>query len=165
MEETQVKLKKQYTLYFILNSSILQEDTNNCKEKVNEKIQALNGQIEASTCEQRLSKLAYPINKVASGFICESAFVIDSEKIRLLSESLKHTKDLARFIIESKKEAPKIKPRIRRRKITDAKITTGPERPQTLALDEIVLEPIKERREKISIEEIDKKLDEIIKNI
>lgn len=164
MEDTQTKPKKQYTLHFILNPSIAQEEIHSLKEKINEKIQALEGQIETSMCDQRLSKLAYEIKKGMSGFVCESVFVIDPEKVQPLNESLKHTGDLIRFIIESKHEPPKFLP-VRRRRITTTKKITGEITAKTPPSLDQPQEIAKEKREKINIAEIDKKLDEIIKNI
>lgn len=166
MEDTQPKLKKQYTLHFILNPSIAQEEIHGSREKVNEKIQALEGQIETSVCDQRINRLAYPIKKIASGFVCESVFIMNPEKIHPLNDSLKHADSVVRFMVELKVEPPKFKPAIRRRKIADTKkIDVVPESHEVTPSSGHAPEIGKEKPEKLNIEEIDKKLDEIIKNI
>ena len=50
--EQEDKVKREYTLHFIISSSIGQEEILKSKESVNEKIQNAGGQIESSLCQE-----------------------------------------------------------------------------------------------------------------
>lgn len=163
MEEIQEKTKKEYTLNFILNPSIAQEGVSAYKENINEAIQNAGGNIQSSVCQMTPQKLAYPIKKGGSGYLCESTFVIDSDAVPQINEGLSRDKNLMRFIIQSKERNRVItrERRVRKKPLTK---TFSPESADTASLRH-ENEDAKEKREKVSIEEIDKKLDEIIKNI
>jgi len=161
--EQEDKVKREYTLHFIISSSIGQEEILKSKESVNEKIQNAGGQIESSLCQEGAKKLAYQVKKNLAGNVCESVFLIDPENIGQINASLKQDANLLRFMLQSKREMPKnYNRRIRKRPLTKT-FSAESEQPQT-SLDKET-QDAKEKRDKVSIEEIDKKLDEIIKNI
>ena len=107
--------------------------------------------------------MAYQVKKNLAGNVCESVFLIDPENIGQINASLKQDANLLRFMLQSKREMPKnYNRRIRKRPLTKT-FSAESEQPQT-SLDKET-QDAKEKRDKVSIEEIDKKLDEIIKNI
>jgi len=145
----------------------------NYRQIINEKVEAAGGKIEASVCQDVVRRLAYPIKDYEKSYICESAFTIEPASIKTLSDGLKSEVDIMRYIIELKRPMKiRVKPS---RSSTAEKLqkTDSPTSAQTpeqfprLSTEETQKDvgQVQEKREKISMEEIDKKLDEIIKNI
>jgi len=165
-------IKKQYTLHFILASSVNSAEVDPFRAKVNAKIEARGGKIEASICQDASRRFAYPINKQNGGYFCESVFRVSPENIKVLSDDLKSEPQIIRYMVEFKRPI-KFRPKRSRRekpksigsieaepsyaKASEGKpASQSSEAPRTFGAN---------KREKISMEEIDKKLDEIIKNI
>lgn len=173
--EVEEPIKKQYTLHFILKPGFSADEAHSYRKTLNEKIEARGAKIEASTCQDEARRLAYPIEKKEKGYLCESVFMADPENIKGLYEDLRGDDNILRYIIESKKRFKKpAKSRALKRKASQTQETDGKEIPMPEpgkmwspeAQPEMNAGSIdKEPREKISVEEIDKKLDEIIKNI
>lgn len=155
---------KQYVLHFITKPSLKTEEVFALREGVNEKITEAGGQIGASLCKELADALAYPIKKETRGFFCETIFTIPAKDIGTFANSLKRDEQILRYMIERKEIRERKRLLKRRVRKPSATVPQGaPSQPQ-----EILLAPIsheQEKREKISMEEIDKKLDEIIKNI
>jgi ribosomal protein S6 len=162
-EET---IKKQYTLHFILDSSVNSGGADACRAKINEKIEARGGKIEASICQDASRRFAYPINKQNAGFFCESVFSVFPESIKTLSDDLKSEHQIIRYMVEFKKPMKfRAKPtRGERYKSAIQGEATRLVVPARQA-SEAPYDSGSHKREKVSMEEIDKKLDEIIKNI
>lgn len=150
--------KKQYILHYIFKPDFTSEDElHNHRQAINEKITTFGGEVGASICQESIRRLAYPIKKIGKGYSCEAAFIMEPEKVNQLAESLRHESKLLRHMIELKKPR-----RIKSRRKPDfsaekKKEFVGEHAEQPSAAEE--------KREKISIEELDKKLEEIIKNI
>lgn len=125
---------------------------------MNTAVESAGGTIEASLCQDSVRRLAYPINKTERGYFCETAFNIDTQSVHTLRNNLKREPSILRCIIESRRPSEKIKPMRKPRFLRETKETM----PQTQSSTPTTSE---EKREKISIEELDKKLEEIIKNI
>jgi len=178
MEDTSEQIKKQYTLHFILKPGLGSEETHNYRQVINDKVSALDGKIEASICQETARRLAYPIGKEQQGYLCESVFSLAPEKVKSLYEDLKQESNIIRHVIEVKrpiKASAKLRARKERRRpgvqASEEKESVPPRR-GGVWLPESDLDKPKEsvsreveKRGKISAEEIDKKLDEIIKNI
>ena len=179
--DTEEAIKKQYTLHFILHSSVNQDGADFARGKINQKIEAQGGKIEASICQDASRKFAYPINKQLGGYFCESVFSAPSESIKTLSDDLKNEPQVIRYMVEFKKP---MKFRAKRSRLREAGARYGVaearrEKPRTVAgppsyeseakpvrgESKVPANAVTDKREKISMEEIDKKLDEIIKNI
>lgn len=160
MEETKEQIKKHYILHFVLKPEFnAADDLHNYAQTINAGIEALEGQIEASLCQEGTRRLAYQIGKQQQGHFCESAFLIAPEKIKKLSDNLKGQAMIMRYMIESKQPI-KRNALLRMRRLRTRPAQTSPiEHTREGASQE------KEKRSKVSMDEIDKKLDEIIKNI
>jgi len=177
MEDTSEQIKRQYTLHFILKQGLSSEETHNYRQVINDKVSALDGKIEASICQESARRLAYPIGKEQQGYLCESVFSIAPEKVKSLYDDLKQESNIIRHVIEIKKPvkaSAKSRARKERRRPLQASEEKGsvPSRRGGVWLPETGSSEAKEsvsheveKRDKISVEEIDKKLDEIIKNI
>jgi ribosomal protein S6 len=164
MDNIEESPSKKYILHFMLTSSLDSSDVYTHRTKINEIIEARDGKIEASVCQDSSRNLAYPIKKEFRGYFCESAFSVSPENIKDIEGDLKKVSQIMRYMIEFKKPAKSnIKPPRSERSL-DKNIQDKPvpiQKPEEQA-------PIlknDEARERISMEEIDKKLDEIIKNI
>jgi ribosomal protein S6 len=155
MKITSKKLKprkREYILHFIVKPSMNPEELHMYRASVNERILGMGGKVNASVCQEMPRRLAYPIKKESQGYMCESAFLIEPKSIKGLSDALKQDAPLMRYVIEEKPKRTQIA--VRRR---------GRERPSPIPPTPGT--PGLEKHEKISMEEINKKLDEIIKNI
>lgn len=158
MEKTQQdeQLKGSYILHFILASGMNAEETDKYRATVNDQIQAAGGEIQASLCQDSARSLAYPIGKESHGYFCESVFILAPTNVKELADTLKHDSSIVRYMIEhrEKKRTPE-----------KARRTRKMPRPSAVAPSDSAFAPLQEKRENISMDEIDKKLDEIIKNI
>ncbi len=164
MEEVKEQIKKRYILHFILKPEFnAADDLHNYRQTINKKIEALEGQIEASLCQEETRRLAYEIGKQSQGYLCESAFLIEPEKIKELSNNLKGESRIVRYMIETKKPMSK-KTRLRSMRLRSIPAEIKPSE-QAMQETHKTGGREQEKRSKISIDEIDKKLDEIIKNI
>jgi len=93
------------------------------------------------------SKLAYPVKKHLLGFYTVLEFEFQAEKVDELQKQLRLTADVLKFLIINKEGVKKETPR--------PKFL----RPKTAVLPKIT----EEKGEKVKIEELDKKLEEILK--
>lgn len=178
-----VGVKRQYSLNFILKSSLNTEETDKYRAGLNEKIQKVGGQIGASLCSDTPRQFVYPINKEFKGYFCECVFDILPKDLKNIEGLLKPDPQIIRYMLEQKSSVGK-----RQKKSSRAK--GGLQRlpyhasPETLrmpstkpsemsdksssAIEQTTpkeMAEAKEKREKVNMEEIEKKLDEIIDNI
>jgi len=166
--DTEEAIRKQYTLHFILGSSVNQDGADLARGKINQKIEAQGGKIDASICQEASRRFAYPINKQNGGYFCESVFSASPESVKALSDDLKNEPQVIRYMVEFKKP---IKFRAKRSRLRGASTKTILNKSAVMTDNKIRKESEvsgalgTDKREKISMEEIDKKLDEIIKNI
>lgn len=134
------------------------------REEVNKKITGAGGKIGASLCKESADALVYPIKKETRGFFCEIIFTIPAKDVGTFANSLKRDEQILRYMIEQKEIRERKRPlRKRVRKPLATVLQGAPSQSPEAPLAPIARE--QEKREKISMEEIDKKLDEIIKNI
>ena len=176
--EVEEQIKKQYTLHFILKPGFSSDEAHSYRKTLNDKVEATGSTIDASTCQDEARRLSYPIEGEEKGYLCESVFTGDPASIKDLYESIRGDENVLRYTIEAKRRAQKpVKARSLRRKVVQPSQTAdgksiptsepgkmwSPEKPTEEGAKDMATD--QEPREKISIEEIDKKLDEIIKNI
>jgi small subunit ribosomal protein S6 len=149
MEET----AKDYELLCILSPKLEGGDLDKAKNDISEIIGKLTGTINFK--ESSKKPLAYPINKEKQGIYLISQISIFPEKLIELFKELKANKQILRHLVsqlESSKEEPG-KPRI---------IKKLPRPKRTIVKKE---QPEMEKPSGETLEEIDKKLDEIIGEI
>jgi len=149
--------KKEYILHYILKPSMSSDEAHQYRSAMNEKIQGNGGEVKASVCQEAAQRLAYPIARESSGYFCESVFLLQPEHVTALSDTLKHEVQITRYVIKRKEKRAQPKIRKQTRRIPGEKEITS-RQPFPTSRPE-------EKRETVSMEEIDKKLDEIIKNI
>lgn len=163
MEEQTEQLKKRYMLHYIANPGLDAAELEKYRATLNERMNAHGAQIEASICEEQVRNLSYPINKEQRGHFCEIAFLMEPQKIKDLSETISHDPKILRCTVEFRRRTRKIQ--IRRRAPEERKYMESAIKDKETGEKKGEYVPQAEKRDKISIEEIDKKLDEIIKNI
>ena len=135
--------QKEYELICILSPQLEGTDLENTKKEIEGIITRSEGTINFKESDKK--NLAYPINKQGQGIYLISQISINPEKIPDFSKELKLNKQVLRHLI-SRITVPK--PKIRK------------ERPK-----KIIKKPEPKVEEKTSLKEIDKKLEEIIKEI
>jgi small subunit ribosomal protein S6 len=148
MEETM----KDYELMCILSPSLKEDDLEKTKNDISEILGKLTGTI--SFKESSKKPLAYPINKEKQGIFLISEISVLPEKLIELSKELKASKQILRHII-NQLEAQEEPERMRTVK--------KPIKPRKIIIKKEQLEEVKPSEEKL--QEIDKKLDEIIGEI
>ena len=146
-----------YELLFIVSQQYTEEEAEKINTQVKELIKAQGGEI---TLEDNLGKkkLAYQINHIGHGYYLLLEFDIENDKIKKLNDDLKLTNEVLRHLItvkklktvEQLKKEAKIKEKIEK-KIEEE--TTAKEKEE---------KEEKEEKPKIKLEELDKKLDEIL---
>lgn len=163
MKTTLKPIKREYILHFIVKPSMNPEELHMYRAAVNEKIQGMGGKVNASVCQESPRRFAYPIKKETQGYMCESAFLIEPKSVKGLFDALRQDAPLVRYVIEEKPKRKQATIR-RRERERPSSIASIENRGHETITSQGTTPPI-EKHEKISMEEINKKLDEIIKNI
>lgn len=156
------EIQKKYELVCILLPQLEGVDLENVKKEIEQIITKLEGTINFK--ETKKHDLAYPINKQGQGIYLISQISIPSSKVASLSNELKLNKQVLRHLISQIAVVkPTAKKEKRKKPVESAeRIQAGPPastqrgKPKTKSFGE---------KDKIQLEEIDKKLDEIIEEI
>lgn len=150
-----------YELTFIIDANIPETEHQSISNNIKKDIEKKQGKIISEDSIGR-KKLSYPIKKVNRGVFISLEFDIDSSKIKNIDRELKLNKNILRFIIinrpkniEKPREA-KIKQESTLKK--DSIIKRAPKEVK----EKIAEKTPKEVKEKTDINELDKKLDEIL---
>jgi ribosomal protein S6 len=125
-------------LTFIANSNLSGEDLANLIKKTKEFIEKHEGYIVHDFSTKKI-RLAYPIKKQAGGLLCSLDFELERGNISEFAKEIRENKNILRHIIINKE-------------------LTKPKPP---TLKPIKIQP-KSKQAKIKIEELDKKLEEIL---
>jgi small subunit ribosomal protein S6 len=134
-----------YELILLVSPLVEKIDTE-IVAKIRDLILGLEGNIKKEyTWEKR--KLAYPIKKQLFGTYIIFEFALLSEKMEEMQKQLKLNSDIMRYLIINKEGVKEERPRVRAMK------------PKIIA----PLPPSEAKGEKVKIEELDKKLEEILK--
>lgn len=179
--------QKQYELTFILSPELEEKGLNSIEQEIEKEIKNLGGDLKKKGKPEKRS-LAYPIKKFQSGYSLVITFLFNPEKLQELFSIFKHKKEMLRYIVTSTpEEPPRTPPPAKaledRKKAVEDKEKPEPKasRPQagklkklakevTREVTEEEIETIKKAekkkkekpKEKPKIEDIDKKLDEIL---
>lgn len=144
---------KTYELTYIIGSNISLDEADAKTKEVESFIQSKEGMILKS--EKIMAKtFSYPIKKQCSGYFANLDFQIAENNIKELKEKLEKDQKILRHFVLVKKPTKALKER-RRRLFTDIKPMKS-EHAQGAAGEE------KKKTEKVEMEEINKKLDEIL---
>ena len=153
----------QYELLYIVPVQYTEDELAPIKQKVRQSIEKSGGKI---TLEDSLGKkkLAYPIKKFFQGYYLLNHFELDGSKLISLEKNLRLTDEIMRHIIvkyepKSAMKIEKIKESMRAASDTFEPTEKEEIRPRK---EKEIEKPIKEE-EKVNLEDLDKKLDEILK--
>lgn len=142
--------QRQYELTFILSPELDEKEINSFEQEVEKNIKGLEGSLKKKEkAEKRI--LSYPIKKFQSGYYLVVNFLFNPEKLRELLLVFKHKKEILRFIINFIEEPSVVKIR---------EVKKKKEKPKEIEKIKKKEEPSPEK--KVKLEEIDKKLDEIL---
>lgn len=145
-----------YELLYLVGASYTEEELLPIKEKVKQLIKKYAGEI---TLEDNFGKkkLAYPVKGNYQGYYLLYEFDLDGAKLKELNQNLKLTNEILRHVIVKKKlETPSLL------KTTEEKLKTA-ERIEKEGKIEIEKErKVEPEKGKIRLEDLDKKLDEIL---
>lgn len=148
---------KEYELLYIIPNKFTDEEIKPITEKINGLIKSAGGTISREEVLGK-KKLAFPIKQFYHGYYILNYFNAEPKALNKLNKDLKLTDEVLRHIIVNKVTITPITiPQPGERE--EAKPTKAPEE----KISEIEIEK-KERadKKKVSIEELDKKLDEIL---
>ena len=134
---------KYYELTYLISPELSENELKETQEKIISLIKKGGGEIEKSNKPIKV-KLKYPIKKQGEGFLGTLSFYCPPEKLKNLEEKLTKEGFILRYLILRKKLFKKLKV---------AEIKT----------EKKMIKPKKEK--KIKLEEIDKKLEEILGKI
>jgi len=127
-----------YELIYIASPNLMENDLTSLLEKVRNFIYGSEGHVKNEKIDQK-RKLAYPIKKNIFGYYITCDLEISAEKIDDLQKNIESLPEIIRYLIINKKDISK--------DITPLKHVPG--------------KPTK--KEKVKIEELDKKLEELLK--
>lgn len=171
--------QRQYELTLVLSPRLEEKDIEFFEQEIEKDIKGLGGDLKKKGKLERRD-LSYPIKKFNSGYYQIINFLFNPEKLEELSVVLKHKKDILRYMInfveepsfvkaekDGDKARKKKKPELKAEKIREiAKEITEEE------VEEIkkkakegkpkVGPPQAEKDKEVKLEEIDKKLEEIL---
>ena len=163
MPENQEQYQEHYEILYLVPATYTADELKPITAKVATLIKEASGEI---TKEQDLGKqkLAYPIKLANHGYYLTYEFNLPKEKLQSLNRSLTLSSDVLRFLVTKKKI--KTEEEIKREKELREKLAKKKEKEieQFQAEKKGTKEkPKKEMgKEKISLEDLDKKLDEIL---
>lgn len=141
-----------YELTYLAASGASEEEIKKIQEKINSFTQEKGGVFESQTFPLRKS-LAYPIKKETEAYFCSATFQLNPEFINELEKILKAENRILRYLILVKKHS-----QIRAEKAEKFKIRL-PLRKQEETKEHSIISP---QEKKVELEEIEKKLEEIL---
>lgn len=159
------EIQRQYEITFILSPELKEEDINSFGEEIKASIEKLGGSLKKIGKPEKRN-LAYPIKKFQSGYYLAINSLLIPEKLKELSSNLKHKKEILRYItVLALEEKPRPIPKKKIEKKPQPK--AGPpwvekiEKPKE-KIEKPSFAKATGGKKKIQLEEIDKKLEEIL---
>lgn len=168
------KEARMYQLFYILPAQTTQEDLLRAREEISQNLIREGANITQSR-EPVKKRLAYPVAKQIYGFTGETIFWADPASVQGITTVLGQNEHLVRFALSASRKETKDTRRQERAHAyasaqegvsiqTSAGTDTKDTRQDFTPTEKVEQQP-RTFKEKISLEEIDKKLEEIMKNI
>lgn len=156
----------QYELLYIVPMRYTEDELNPIKQKVRESIENAGGKILLDDSLGK-KKLAYPVKKIHQGYYLLNHFELEPARLSSLDRNLRLTDEIIRHIIV-KYEAKTVFKIEKIREGLQASSDIFPREGMTERVAPPKQEPKKaeektEEKEKVNLEDLDKKLDEILK--
>lgn len=169
--------QRQYELTLILSPELEEKELDSIEQEVEKNIKSFDGNLKKKGRPEKRN-LAYPIKKFQSGYFLAVDFLFNPEKLKELLSIFKHKKEVLRFVITLIPEEPSPLARtlVSKKKIAESEKKPKIEKIKKLAKEvtEEEIEALKKtekeiqpkdgrpKTKKTKLEEIDKKLDEIL---
>lgn len=132
---------KSYELTYLISSEMTEEETKSFPEKIAVLIQESEGIVGNKSLILK-RKLAYPIKKQGEAYLAVITFQLNADKLTELEKKLKSENKILRYLLTVKKPVKETRRTVR--KITQ-------------------LQEKKKKKAKVELKEIEKKLEEILK--
>lgn len=158
---------KLYQLTCLFSPTITSEKIDQLIDKIKSKITSCGGSLsnEVPLSNPIKKTLAYPIKKCQEAFYFSLNFVLPAQTVNKLNKQLSSDNNIIRHLITNRPQAKssqiQIKPRKKQEESLDLKIIDKIE-PLPKEKTPAIVSDQKEKKEKIKIEELDKKLEEIL---
>ena len=146
---------KTYEATYIISSQITQEKADGVKKELESFIQSKEGVILTSE-KISIQTLAYPIKKQSSGYFTTLTFQILEDKIKEIKEKIEKNSEILRHLILIKKPFKELKRARTRKPSATSRFKVAEESPFIKNSEN------KKKTETVKIDEIEKKLDEIL---
>ena len=177
--------QRNYELTFILSPELDEKEINSFEQEAEKDIKGLGGTLKKKSKPERRN-LSYPIKKFQSGYYLVVNILLNPEKLEELSAIFKHKKEVLRYILTIAEESKAVKskrkglrPKDRSRLVSDVRPRTERIEKLKKLTEEITEEeievlkrtgkksqpkagPPQAEKKGVKLEEIDKKLDEIL---
>ena len=161
-------MKQKYDLMLLISGTFSEEQVGQVQEKVVEAIKKLDGQIE-KTDEAMRRRLAYVIKKVRNGAYVDMRIELDKEKINTLKKEISLIPDVLRSSLTVARDFKKPSERTYQQSSEESKeLEVAPKQEIEESSDvksESRLDVGKDKKEstkKVDMEELDKKIDELL---
>jgi ribosomal protein S6 len=157
--------KQAYELYLMVKPTASEQELENIRQAIVGALEKRHGMVQRAD-QFKKEQLAQPVRKIGFAYISTISFWIDAQSATLLEEDLKVVEgDIMRWLItkdlpkkaESTKPARVRKPRV---EVASPVATATPEAPKKEAAASAMKE-----EEQVTLDDIDKKLDEIMGNL
>jgi len=135
---------KTYELTYLISSILTEEEAKVLQSKIGELVVNEGGSVKDSPVPAR-KKLAYPINKETQAYLAVIDFQLEPEKLANLEKALKAETQILRYLMLIKKPF---------REMKRSRLVMEPKEPKTKKTQE---------EKKVELNEIEKKLEEILK--
>jgi len=153
-------MQQHYELLYLLSANYTADELPQIKKRVTDLLAENQATIKKDE-DLGKQKLAFQIKKNSYGYYLLNEFDIESDKVAILNSGLKIVPGMIRFLITAKKEKTIME--IEKERKLQEKLTKAKEKEIEKIQKEKEVKPAKEPPTKITLEDLDKKLDEIIK--
>ncbi|MFH1714046.1 MAG: 30S ribosomal protein S6 [Candidatus Nealsonbacteria bacterium] len=138
---------KNYELTFLISPDLPEEEAKGFQQKINSYIQEQEGLLINGNILLKRT-LAYPISKISEAYLAVSVFQLNPEKLAEVEKKLKEENQIIRYLITVVKKERKLPARRIKALVQKSKVT--------------VTERTEPQEKKVELNEIDKKLEEIL---
>jgi ribosomal protein S6 len=135
-----------YELTFLVNPNVSNEELAELTAQLKDYVSRSEGQMIKDFSNQKI-QLAYPVKKLRQAFLVTADFDVPKDKIEPLKNHIKEIKSILRHLIITKRPIKILPPKIKAAK-PKAAVTAGAKEATT--------------KPKVKIEELDKKLEELL---
>jgi len=155
------KTQKEYEITLLLPPVLKDKEISEITQKTKEWIKELEGTPLSEEITKR--QLAYPINKYQQGFYLSLGFLLEPKNLPQLEEKLRLAENILRFLIVQRltKKQPVSQTTKPSTSSKPKETKTAPQKSEEIK-EEKTQTPKKPIQEKAQIEELDKKLEEIL---